>query len=181
MKRFLFIIYIFTISISGICQNQTRLIKAKALLRSYIKNNINDYSSYSPISYSKVDSLFTSPEENENIRDAYKTAIESKEKAGLDNIDISVDISSMIEEFNKNPNDYDAEKVWYIKKYNLDRKCFYMLVDNFRKKFIGWKITHKYRAKNIYNATVLYSSEFMFNKDISKIMGTKCMNNEDNE
>lgn len=175
MKRFLFLIYIFIISISGICQSKTRLIKAKTLIKSYIKNNINDYSSYSPVSYSKLDSLFTSPEESVAIREAYQNALKSKEKAGLEDIDISVNVSPMILEL-KRDSDYDKMKVLDLMAYEMDREFFYNLVDKFNTVFIGWKIIHKYRAKNLYNATILCKEEFRFNKNMTKITGTIDLN-----
>ena len=43
---------------------QTRFEKAKVAIRNYLRENLDDYKSYEPVRYSKLDSLFTSIEDD---------------------------------------------------------------------------------------------------------------------
>lgn len=172
MKKILLIILTFIIPVFGICQtSKSKMVKAKALIKTYMKTNMNDYLNYVPISYSYIDSLFTSPEEDEKIQQAYKNAIEAKEKAGLSNMDISLNVKPLIDKMESNKDMYGSQAILDCKSYSVYRDLYYNMIDNFHPNFIGWKIEHKFRAKNGYNATIIYETEFKFDKSISKIIG----------
>jgi hypothetical protein len=60
-----------------------------------------------------------------------------------------------------------------IKIYNQieeeSEKLYREKEKNYKGEFIGWKMTHKYRAKNGFGAKILGTSTFTFNKDITEI------------
>ncbi len=43
-------------------------------------------------------------------------------------------------------------------------------MDSFVPEYLGWKITHKYRARNQYNALTLYHAEFHFDENLTGII-----------
>lgn len=151
----------------------TRLEKAKRLIRTELKNTMNDYASYSPVSYGKIDSLFTSPAEDDFYVNSYSKAIEAKYEAGLGDIEGLPDVSETIKEMEREPNKYKAGSIENWKIYQAKRDLFYSSLQYFHKKFIGWKLIHKYRGKNTYNATILKEQEFRFDKAMTRIIAVK--------
>lgn len=163
MKRYIIILSMVLIPLVGLCQTKNQ-IKAKLVVKTYITNHKDKFKNYSPISFSKVDSLFTVPEENENIRSAYKKAMAAKEKAGLSKRDISLDMKELIEEMESNRDMYDKQTILDCKSYSVYRDLFYKMVDNFVPKFIGWKIVHTYKSSGTITKT-----EFRLDKSSSYV------------
>jgi len=149
--------------------SQTRTEKAKILIREYFKENMNDYSSYSPVSYGKLDSLFTKIYDDESILSTYEWTMEAAKDANLTDVDVTYDLTEIIESMETRAHLYKEGAILKWKIYEGRRKILMEFIKLFTPEFIGWEITHKYRAKNQYNATILYNKEFRLNKGMTKI------------
>ena len=68
---------------------------------------------------------------------------------------------------------YSKETVLKLERYEATRRVLNEFLDNFIPEHIGWKITHKYRSKNVYNATILKNQEFIFDKEMKSIIDIK--------
>lgn len=156
---------------------QTREEKAKALIRTEFKNNMNDYGSYQPVSYSKLDSLFSSPFEDEKfIKLWIDPVIEALEDLNMPSLKVTSDVTPIIEAVKEDPSKYKEGILPRLEIFKLSQDLMYGMLDKYPTQFLGWKITHKYRAKNQYNATVLFEDEFRFNKEITEIISYKPVN-----
>jgi len=176
MKYYLLLLTLF-ISLTGFTQNKlSKLEKAKQIIKKELKETMNDYASYSPVSYGKVDSLFTSVADDESCMNSYLRAMKDKENAGLDKIDGLPDVSEKIKEMKKNEHLYKDGAILNWEIYQSSREIFYLFLKNFHPTFIGWKLIHKYRTKNTYNATILIEQEFRFNKEMTALTEIKDIN-----
>ena len=165
--------------------SQSQESKAQKLVKQHLKETLNDFDSYSSVSYSKLDSLKTKWRLPEELRDDNKKLMDVAEKlntSGYKNIKTDHDADTRIKELDeiiayrietKDP-DMEAMKErenW--KQLWIEFKHYQDIIKESKEKFIpqftGWKITHTYRAKNKYNATILVSQEFSFDKDITQI------------
>lgn len=169
MKKLALLLFFFPLVLFSQTANN-RLDKAKALIRQEFKENMNDYASYSPVSYSSLDSLFTSPFEDESINRTLERTIKAQIKAGAENLEITDDVTPIIEAIEKEPELYKEGALDNCKVYAAYQKILLSELKNFVPEFIGWKLTHKYRAKNTYNATILHEFEFRFDKGMTKIL-----------
>jgi hypothetical protein len=177
MRKILFpVVLLFSLN-SFSQQKISKMDKAKQLIRKEFKETMNDYASYSPISYSRLDSLFTSLSDDEYGKGLFMRAMESKEKAGLENIEGLPDVSETIKQMEAQEHLYKVGAIEKWKIYQANRGLFYSYLKDFNPSFIGWKLIHKYRTKNVYNATILKEQEFRFNKDMSKLIDIKDIDN----
>lgn len=174
MKKLqIFLLIFLATSVTYGQQRNERLDKAKELIDAEFKENMNDYSSYSPVSYSSLDTLYTSIFEDKNfIEFLLMPALKEMEKLNkvfTNPIDITYDAEPLIKEIDKDPSKYKEELVLALKTFDNKQKMMLIDIKLFVPEFIGWKLVHKYRSKNEYNALILYEYEFFFNKDMTAI------------
>lgn len=139
--------------------------KAQKLIKDYLSKNLNDASSYESVEFSKLDSTFSafyfSPEgEKLTARQEFadKRAFELKLEDILEenaSIQDSIKIYKQIEEGSKRL--YEEKEQSYVGEFN------------------GWRMKHKYRAKNGIGAIILGTTNFTLNKELTEI---KSANNE---
>lgn len=173
------------------CLDESKEGKAKNLIKKHLKETLNDYDNYSAVSYSAVDSLFTKWTLPEELRPTVKElaqCAESINQSGYKNITITSDANSFLKDFeklydekyrkNKSIDFLKKEEKW--KQLWTEFKHHQDIIEeskkNFKPKFIGWKMTHKYRAKNQYDATILQNRQFSFNEDITQVTGVEVLN-----
>ena len=161
--------------------SQSQESKAQKLVKQHLKETLNDYDSYTSVSYSKLDSLKTEWRLPEELREDSKGLRETAEKLNAlgYNITTHENVNERLKEIDiviaydirtKDPDidlDKSKKQLWLEYKQHQD-----VIKDSYNKfvpQFTGWKITHTYRAKNKYNATILVSQEFSFDKDITQI------------
>lgn len=126
---------------------------AQKLVRDYLKENLKDPSSYQPAKFGQLDSTYS--------------------EFVLDEKLIVKEIEPIIEESDRylNQNNYDkafdkAEEA-AIKRKEMQAK----LQADFVPEFIGWSISHTYRAKNGFGALDISTDTFYFDKELTKIIG----------
>ena len=186
MKKVLTLLLIF---ITFICSAQTRTEKAKISIRKYLKENLNDYKSYEPVYFSKIDSLFTSIEDyvpfNIDFKRVYDSVSKLKELGittlSIDDNNETIDkiigsVSDIILEIESNPDKYirGATTKFKLQKIELEalkryKSSLQESMSKFKPEFIGWKINHKFRSKNMYGGVVLKEYQFKFDKNLNVI------------
>jgi hypothetical protein len=154
---------------------QTKTDKAKRLIKVYMNENLDDISSYSPVNYSSLDSAFTQIEDNEGYQSAVKELIEAHEKITFTKeITLTTDVSRLINEINSDSTNTKSSTISEIcLQLILFKSCqslVFTLIETFKPQFIGWKLEHKYRAKNSYGAFILHNDTFLFDEKVTKII-----------
>ena len=182
MKLYVIILIMALPMLWGCSQSQES--KAQKLVKQHLKETLNDFDSYSSVSYSKLDSLKTEWRLPEELREDSKGLTETADK--LNALGYSITTHENANERLKELDEiiaYSIEKkdpdTELAKKRNIQKQLWLeykqhqdVIKDSYNKfvpQFTGWKITHTYRAKNKYNATILVSQEFSFDKDITQI------------
>ncbi len=167
---------------------QTRFEKAKVAIRNYLRENLDDYKSYEPVRYSKLDSLFTSIEDDFSFNVEFDRVHNCTQRLKELGLDLSVNESderidrmiasanSILAQIEAEPNKYVVGaatnfKLQKIELESLKRYNSYLkkAMDNFKPKFVGWKMKHKFRSKNTYGGTTLGEYLFEFDKNIKVI------------
>ena len=139
--------------------NISKESKAKKLIKEYLKTNMNDWDSYEPLEFSKLDSTFKFISSNEKYKheiikclDVLDSIYDASNKEEQDNYDLYMEVIE-----NRIQRDH-AERI-----RNIGDKIDTMFIFN------GWRITHKFRNKNMYGAKVIETKTFFFNKNITRI------------
>jgi hypothetical protein len=137
--------------------------KAQKLIKEYLSKNLNDVASYESVEFSKLDStvsLFYFSSEGEEL---------TKKQDAANNRAFELGIEDVLEE---NPSIQDSIKIY--KQIEEECKIMYEKKEKeFKGEFNGWRMSHKYRAKNGLGATILNTTDFRFNKELTEITSAK--------
>ena len=168
--------------------SQTNESKAKKIIKEYFKETLDDYDSYSPVSSSEITMAKTKwklPKELEPELEKLEEIAEKINRSGFGNIDITSDADDIIKDLDE-ISEYSYKKkldksrikkienwkaLWLEFKHYQD--IIYTSKNSFQPEFIGWKMTHKFRAKNRMGGNELNEIEFQFDKDITKVVKTR--------
>lgn len=104
--------------------------KAKELIKKHLSTTMNDFKSYEPVEFSKLDSAMTEFDEEDFLN--------------TDTLAI-----------------FSQSEIELLLKKNRD---------NFKPKFEGYKMSHRFRGKNALGALVINESNYYFDPEISKII-----------
>jgi hypothetical protein len=177
MKKLLFFISL-TIFIICFC-SCSKEYKAKRLIKKELNMTLNDRKSYEPVLFGNLDSLFSSYKNDTNY---------------INNEDLNIYINGMSEEAKNrhNANKYDPDYTRAGGEWQTDFTIFvaclfykdyiYQQIRDsierkFKPQFVGYKMSHKFRAKNMYGASILNEKEYFFNKTISSIITLPTLDN----
>lgn len=183
MKKIILLFVLLPIFITS-CE-QTKEAKAEKVIKKYLKETMDDYGSYSPVSFSELTIANTKWEVPKELDPELEKLVEVTEKinrSGFSNINVNSDaddilkgLKKMSTEKNKKKAEKDMIKkienwktLWLEFKHYQD--IIYASKKSFQPEFIGWKMTHKFRAKNRMGGTELNELEFQFDKDITKVV-----------
>lgn len=170
--------YIFLLFVLLGCNNPKK--QSETLIKQYLKEHLNDFSSYEPVKFDKLDSAFTSVMETKDWEVYDKKYLEFEEKAEKVNEKVQSIVDNMgfhsLYTYQE-----DKLKLEYLKEKGsqyTDSMRFYngkmqLLYDNFRKEFKGWSLNHTYRANNALGNKVIVNTIFIFDKDVKKIIEVK--------
>jgi len=142
--------------------------KAKSLIKDKLYNSLHDFKSYEPVSYGKLDSNYSSLEDDEDYV-GFKKYYDSLMSEIQQNIVRAKEypVSSY----------YDAQvaKGYLDKAKKIVAVCEPMsyLIDsttnNFKSHFVGWKMRHTYRAKNLAGNLGIHHTTFFFNDSLTVV------------
>lgn len=167
MKKF-FLLTILTTCLLGCSSREDKI---KTLIKEYVKENLKEPSSYEPLSFSVLDSTFTSyfsTEEGKMLYDLGSYFGEYYKK--YDKFDsLSFAAFKKPHSFDKYLSLKDSAK-YYRKKYEDAYMLYKENEKNFKGEFNGWRVTHKYRAKNGFGILDFENMEFFFDKEVTKIV-----------
>jgi len=141
--------------------------RAKKLIKEYMMENLKDPSSYQPVSFSKMDSVYSSYLETEEYEKLYG-------KNGLQSIfkmkSMEFEAQSSVAETKKETVRLLDSALYYSKKYDELESVYSEKVNSYQgKEFIGWSLNLKYRAKNSFGGLDFGEKYFRFDKDVTKI------------
>ena len=184
MKKVIFILLTLLSILITSC-SQTNESKAKKIIKEYFKETLDDYDSYSPVSFSEITMAKTKwelPKELEPELEKLAKIAKKINNSGYGNINTTSDADYHIQSVDeyleiiskKESNDKKVNKVKEWKVLWLEFKHYQDKINasknNFQPEFIGWKMTHKFRAKNRVGGNELNEIEFQFDKDITKVV-----------
>lgn len=187
MKQTSFIIFALLLILITSCE-QTKEAKAERAIKKYFKETLDDYDSYSPVAFSEMKIAKSKWEMTEEMCPELEKLIEITEeiRAGyFSDIKITSDadyylkrVEILLEEDPRMPLDKETIKrieSWkpLLLEFKHYQDTIYASKKNFQPEFIGWKMTHKFRAKNRMGGTELNELEFQFDKDITKVVKTR--------
>ena len=182
MKKY--ITLVFLCAMSSMLTGQTRTVsttkqtdesKMKQLINLYMNENLADFQSYDPISYSSLDSLLLPLELDSNFKS--KVALVDSLMKVYD--ELYKETEDWIEILYKYKTDNWKEDIQTAKNKLLDYfdNTLTPAIDDAKQykdsyigKPIGLKTTHKYRAKNKFGGYEIYEYIFGFDKNISTII-----------
>jgi hypothetical protein len=151
---------------------------AEKLVAKYLKERLNDWDSYKSVSFSILDSLkssWTIPKHLENDVFRLRRIADAINALGYNGIGLTNDADyhiNIIKKYPREDNEYNKKALELWEEYKAIQNRVYKDRDSFVPQFLGWKIIHKYRARNQYNALTLYSEEIHFDKGLTEITGT---------
>lgn len=169
MKRLICILSVVILLCS--CQKSNE-DKAKEIVKQHLKENLNDWNSYEPISFSSLDSVLSFMEIDHDILVA-----ESKLKL----LDKPFSLSTfLLEAWKEDTVEYAGvykEELANWKMLNDSVSYYKSIVDslksNYQPKFEGFVIQHKYRANNEIGAKQLYNVNFYIDTSLSRVVDSE--------
>ena len=124
--------------------------KAQKLITEYLKENLKDPSSYEAMEFSKLDSSFTTFSDQAKVFSARFDSEKAEYEAAMmiDNLQAAKEALQKMEK---------TQAEWEEAE------------DAFKPKFNGWKMSHKYRAKNGFGALDIGNEVFKINPEVTMI------------
>jgi len=155
--------------------------KAKKAIKEKLKMTLHDFKSYEPVKFGNLDSLFSDVNSSAEFvalsskHDAWNRQAEKEHKNDQEEIQKAINDGNsnhipIINEFSLVPRCNDSAEVYAVKMQALK--------DSYRPRFIGWSMTHLYRAKNLGGNYRLANESFYFDIDLTKVVGSIDISNE---
>jgi hypothetical protein len=145
------------------CSNNEK--KAKKLIKDYLKTTMNDYSSYEPMEFSKLDStksMFESSERGKSLLDLQQITL----KAATFNME------QMAKTYNSPL--IDSLFNQSFKRDMRESDSLFDLIkrerEHFKPELIGWEISHTFRGKNGFGGTIINNIGFRFDINLTEII-----------
>ena len=149
--------------------------KARNAIKEKLKMTLNNFKSYESVKFGTLDSLFsdvTTSSEYEALktkRESWIKLAEEEKKADEEKIQTALKNGNphhipIIKEFSLMPRCLDSAEAYLNKLKSVEK--------SYKPRFIGWSMTHLYRAKNLAGNYKLNNESFYFDKELSKVVGT---------
>jgi len=164
--------------ISTACSSPEK--KAKSLIENELFLTLNDFKSYEPVAFSNIDSLFSTYYmdslfiKNEKLKirlEEYAEQCQERFKAQKDDYIYSSSGGEWV---------YDVSIT--IANIYFQNDCYKRIhdsiIDNFKPKFIGYKMTHKFRSKNALGGFSISEKEYNFDKMQTKLITPITIDND---
>lgn len=147
--------------------------KAQKLIGQTLKETLHDYSSYEPVKFGTLDSVYTSI-----IEDNAYYSTETKLREYTIKAESAVSEADMYSEMKGSyySKKYDAAMKTAL-SYQDSIKLLNPVIDSLKKSFVpqqvGWRMTHTFRSNNAMGAKTLGTIMFFFDMDINKVIEYK--------
>jgi hypothetical protein len=162
MKKLFFYSLIITLSSCNFL-TETNQQKAEKAIKQYLKENLHDPKSYEPESFSELDSSFSSFEDSE-VGSKLKQVDEDLSNR-LNDLNGKIDNAKNLAELTE----VEEEGKKIIEKRDSLFELKLKKTEEYKGEFMGYRISHTYRAKNAMGALVKESNYFKLDKDFKII------------
>jgi hypothetical protein len=168
MKKALSLVLI--VLVFSACNNNEK--KAQKLIKEYLKTSMNDFSSYEPVEFSKLDSTFSYYRDTDEGK-KLKKQLESTMESWSEWNERARKASSPV-----------VEEMWlkFAKEYGIEFDSLYNIdsiaEQSFKPEHIGFEMSHKFRGKNALGAIMLTENGFYFDRDLTKVNNVIDFNDE---
>jgi len=145
--------------------------KAQNLIKQYLKESLHDWKSYEPVKFGSLDSLHTTLYSVKEFVLA-KEEINRFGKIVKDYLETAESLSGY--QFLRE----EALKYAELARRNIDSMKVYEEIANeissrFIPEFVGWSMTHSFRANNAGGNKVIGHREYIFNKELTIILNSE--------
>lgn len=143
--------------------------RAKDIIDHQLQVSLHDYDSYESVEFGTLDSTFSSVSDLSEYNNAISKAENFKEqgKSKIEDANLYGQFESMY-----------RKQIEYARdgKALLDSAMYYLKIaekidSTFVPEFVGWEMTHTFRANNANGNKVIAHRKFYFDKEISRIIG----------
>jgi hypothetical protein len=150
-------------------------IKAKKAIKESLRLTLNDFKSYEPVQYGKLEvdsSKYTDIPEVTLYNSKFDAFMKvSQEDSDKSDIYITASTIDVAESYLKLSKQFLDSADVYIKKVDSIKL-------HFVSKPIGWKITHTFRAKNLMGGLGLNTYLFTINQELTKVIKSENLSTE---
>lgn len=139
--------------------------KAQKLIKEYLKTSMLDWESYEPVSFGQLDSVLTTPLDNE----VYYAALlkESRFSSDFDTAKIHFDIYIGLDDKRA------SEELANMKIYADSMEYYSHIMDNIESEFTptlkGWSMTHTFRGNNALGNKTISTHRFYFDIPLTEL------------
>jgi hypothetical protein len=153
------------------CKQQTREQKAEKIIRDHLFKTLHDFKSYEVVEFGKLDSLYSSVDDDYFYKFYFKQAqyFLDQAKSHNDNAKIYSGLyyynDRFLSYFKKSKDARDSAN-YYIGKAQE-------VFESFKAAFVGWKMSHSYRSKALNGNSSINHFMYYFDMNLTKIVGHK--------
>lgn len=169
MKKTLFAMIALIVGLGGVfsgCKKSPQE-RAEYLVKKMLENSLHDFSSYESVQFGTLDSTFSRVEDLEEYKNAWVSGHALKDVALKKKKDAELYREYGLYE-KELQSSLEARQLIDSSLYYL-RKCV-ELDSLFIPEFIGWQISHSFRANNKSGNKEISHRRFYFDKDLTKIV-----------
>lgn len=162
------IILFLSISVVGCTLSPTE--KAKKVIRRYLELSLNDMKSYEVVQFGKLDSSFSEYQrldQYRKLRDSFDYYAKEN-KLNLENAKMYAPLSS----YSNKASLYLAMAKWDLVKMQSVADSIELASKHFVPKFIGWKMEHSFRAKNLAGNLGIHHYMYYLNPTIDTVVSS---------
>ena len=150
--------------------------RAQKLIKAHMKETMHDWSSYEPVKFGQLDSVYTTVYDKAEYS-IYKNKIEEFDKLFNEALE-KCERYTAYHLFDKAHSALDESGILIdsINKYKLACK---EIENDYIPKFKGWSMTHTSRGNNALGNKIIGTNIFYFDPDITQIVDIKSMDDDD--
>ncbi len=174
MKKKYFLVTIALVLVG--CSTPER--RAQGLIKAHLKENLHDFGSYESIKFGELDSVYTTVLDNSEYTMAMYLydAFEESRKESLAKVNKYLDYVSFYGDNEYVKDDLHAE-LQHLNQLTDSTTLFLRTMAKIEKDFIpsfkGWSMSHTFRANNAMGAKIMSHKEYIFDKDITRVLSEK--------
>lgn len=150
--------------------------RAQKLIKAHMKETMHDWSSYEPVKFGLLDSVFTDIKDEPDYA-AFSAKIKVYNKQFEEAIEEAR--SYMASLLFDNADSYIRLAERYSDTISKYEPLLDSLISNYKPTFKGWSMTHTSRGNNALGNKIIGTNIFYFDPDITQIVDIKSMDDDD--